>query len=579
MLRSGAVRTPLALFGLALFVRTLLFGLHPDAAYPDSYYYVDVARALQSGHGFNIDFIWSFVDVGGRIPAHPMLPIPSNAHWMPLASLIQLPTMWILGPTPLASTLPFLLIGSLAAPMTWLLAREIGASDRIALAAGIAVAIPAAATIYMAQPDNMSLYQPLGTAALWLAARGLRGHRRSFALAGLMVGLATLARNDGVLLGGAVGLAFFWDRWRAWRSNGSRLPAIPWRYAFGCFGLFLVVMAPWYLRQLLVFGSLSPSSTSGRILLIRTYEELDSVTSDTSLAGFLGQGIGPLLVSRVLGLVSAIQIFSVIAMSIVMAPFVIVGCWARRRSIDFGPFFIYAALLFGASGLLFAVHVPYGTFLHSAVALVPFSFIAGVEGLAIAARWVAVRRPKWTDQGAVRLFLIAGVGSVVLNAAAFATLAFPAWNADRDQVLAAGRALDAAGAPQSDLLLSADPGAFEYFTGRGGVVTPNDSLDVIRGVAADYGIRWLVLQRAHIVEPLAPVLESKVRPNWLGAPLYTIPYAGPNTGDAVIDAAPALAIYPICLDPSDTRCGGAAAGSRFTAGPGLTAGSWLGRTP
>ena len=121
MLRCHPVRIPFALYAFALLVRGLLFAVHPDAAYPDSYYYVDVARALQAGHGFNIDFIWSFVDVGGRIPAQTVLPIPSNAHWMPLASLVQLPTMWLLGPTALAAALPFLFIGALAAPMTWLL--------------------------------------------------------------------------------------------------------------------------------------------------------------------------------------------------------------------------------------------------------------------------------------------------------------------------------------------------------------------------------------------------------------------------------------------------------------------------
>jgi len=47
----------------------------------------------------------------------------------------------------------------------------------------------------------------------------------------------------------------------------------------------------------------------------------------------------------------------------VLAPFVVVGAWARRRSTDFGPFFLYAGLLFAASALIFAVHVPYGTFL------------------------------------------------------------------------------------------------------------------------------------------------------------------------------------------------------------------------
>ena len=561
MLRCDAVRIPFALYAFALAARAVLFAAHPDAAYPDSYYYVDVARALQAGHGFSIDFIWSFVDVGGRIPAQPMLPIPSNAHWMPLASIVQLPTMWLLGATPLASALPFLLIGALAAPMTWLLAREIGAGDLIAAAAAIAVSVPAAAAIYMAQPDNFALYQPLGTAALWLTARGLRGHGRSFALAGLMVGLATLARNDGVLLGAAAGLAFGWDRWRAWRSKGGRMPAIPWRYAFACFGLFLVVMAPWYLRQLAVFGSLSPSSSSGRILLIQNYEQMNSVTSDTSLAAFLGQGLGPLLASRLLGLVSALQIFFVIACSAVMAPFVIVGWWERRRSIDFGPFFLYAGLLFAASGLVFAVHVPYGTFLHSAVALVPFTYIAGLEGVAMAAMWVARRRRGWEEKRAARLFVAAAVATVLLNAGAFAYLAGGSWNTDRNLRLDALSALDRAGAPQTDLLLTSDPGGFEYFSGRAGVVTPNDSLDVIHQVAADYGTRWLILERAHIVSPLAPILEGKPRPDWIGPPIYTVPYTGPRTGDPNVDAAPAVAVFPICTTAGDTRCaiGGAAA--------------------
>ena len=557
------MRISIALFALALAVRAVVFGLHPDAAYPDSYYYVDVARALHAGQGFNIDFIWSFVDVGGRIPANPILPIPSNAHWMPLAAIIQLPTMWLLGTTPLASALPFLIVGSLAAPMTWLLAREIGCSPRVALLAGIAVAVPAAATLFMAQPDNLALYQPLGTAVLWLTVRGLKGHHGSYALAGFVVGLATLARNDGVLLGAVVGLAFAWDRGRAWRasrasrSNGSRVPAIPWRYAFACFGLFLVVMAPWYARQLAVFGSLSPSSTSGRILLIATYEQMNSVTGDTSLAGFLGQGVGPLLQSRALGLVSALQIYFVIAIPVVLAPFALMGAWARRHSLDFGPFFVYAALLFAASGLLFAVHVPYGTFLHSAVAMVPFTFILAFEGTVLASRWAARHRRAWTEEGAARLFLVAAAASVVVNAAAFTALTIPSWNADRDVRVATARALDAAGAPQTDLLLSADPGGFKYFTGRGGVVTPNDSLEVIRQVAADYGIRWLVLERAHLVGPMFPVIESKARPAWIGAPIFTLPYNGPATGDAAADSAPAVAIYPVCTRSGDLRCGSA----------------------
>ncbi len=85
------MRIPLLLYGLALAVRVVLIWHFPYPAYPDSSYYVDVAQALHSGHGFNVDFIWIFPEIGGAIPADPMLPIPSNAHWMPLASIVQLP--------------------------------------------------------------------------------------------------------------------------------------------------------------------------------------------------------------------------------------------------------------------------------------------------------------------------------------------------------------------------------------------------------------------------------------------------------------------------------------------------------
>ena len=80
------MRIPVALYLLALVARLAVAALFPDPAYPDSFYYVDVARQLAAGHGFNVDFIWIFPEVGGAIPANPVLPIPSNAHWMPLAS-------------------------------------------------------------------------------------------------------------------------------------------------------------------------------------------------------------------------------------------------------------------------------------------------------------------------------------------------------------------------------------------------------------------------------------------------------------------------------------------------------------
>ena len=107
--------TPLVLFATAFVVRAVVGTLFAGPAYPNSYYYVNLAEQLATGHGLSVDFIWNFVEVGGQIPADPTLPIPSNAHWLPLAALVQVPFIWLLGATPLAFGLPFWLIGAAAA--------------------------------------------------------------------------------------------------------------------------------------------------------------------------------------------------------------------------------------------------------------------------------------------------------------------------------------------------------------------------------------------------------------------------------------------------------------------------------
>ncbi len=539
------MRTPIALYVLALAVRLVLIALFPDPAYPDSYYYVDVARAVADGRGLQVDFIWIFAEVGGTIPAVPTLPIPSNAHWMPLASLVQVPFIWLLGPTAVASALPFALIGSLAAPLAWAIGRDAAMQPLVAIGAGVLTAIPALSIVYMTQPDNFSLYQPLVTGALWMAARGLKGHSRSFALGGLLVGLATLSRNDGLLVGATLGLAFAYDRWRAWRSAGSRAPAIPLWAAAACFGLFLVVMAPWWIRQLEVFGQLSPSTASGKVLYIRSIEEWNSITTPATLGHLLGQGPGPLVLSRIGGFVAAVGIFTTLVAGGILLPLMLVGAWARRRAVDFGPFFTYTAILFAFSALVSAVHVPGGTFIHSAVALAPHAYLLALEGVAVAVAWVAVRRPRWDRETAMRLFTTAAVGFAVIAAIPAALAVQSRWRQERTERLAVSAALDLAGAAPDARLMTIDAAGYRYHTGHGGVVTPNDPLDAIEEVARAYRIEWLVIERDDAVPALGPVFSGEARPRWIGPRLIGIP--GPG-GDM------SAAIYPVCVSSADPRC-------------------------
>ena len=540
------MRIPVALYLLALVARLVVAAGFPDPAYPDSFYYVDVARQLAAGNGFSVDFIWIFPEIGGAIPANPVLPIASNAHWMPLASLVQVPFIWLLGPTAMASSIPFAIIGALAAPLAWAIGRDTGARPYVSLGAGILVALPALSFVYMAQPDNFSLYQPLVAGSLFLAGRGMCGNPRAFALAGLLAGIATLSRNDGVLVLAVLGATFLWDRWRTVRPFGGsprRPPRIPLAAALGAVALFALAVVPWYLRQLAVFGTLSPSTASGKVLFIRDIGEWNSITIPATLDHLLGMGWGPLLMTRVGGLVAGLFIFSVLVGALVLVPFLLVGAWRRRRDATFGPFFGYATLLLACCALVSAVHVPGGTFIHSAVALAPHGYVLALEGVVLAVAWLAARRRGWDADAAGRVFVGGAVAFGVACAIWGSLTVHAGWDEKRGRAQAVAAALDGAGAPADDRVMSIDAAGTKYWTGHGGVVLVNDPIETVEEVARAYDIRWLVLERSDGVPSTKEILLDGVRPAWVGPPVL-------ERED--------VALYPVCLDAGDARCEGAA---------------------
>jgi len=547
---AATLRVSAALFvaGLAARVATAL--PFPQPGYPDADYYMAVARQLASGHGFTIPYIWSFVDVGGRLPAAGMLPIPSDAHWMPLAAIVQVPFIWLLGPTWLASSLPFWLLGALAVPITYLLGIDAGLDRRVSLAAAVLMIVPGAAAPYLSQPDNFSLYMVLAVLALWLCVRGSAGDRRAFALGGVVVGLAMLARTDGVLLGVPFAVAFGREQWVRWRSSERGSAHIGSGSAIACFALFLLVMAPWWSRDLSLFGSISPSSSYGRILWIRTYDEQFTVGQPSTPATFFSQGLGPLVASRIGGLGAAIEVIGGTPLLFFLVPFMAIGAWLHRHDAAFRPWLVYGVTFLVSSALVFAVHLPYGMALHSGMALVPQAYLLTVVGIGVAVQWVAERRPSWDAPRATRNFTLIAIAVAWLAGGGATWRLASQWQGEADYRTAL---LDAHPVPATDRLMSADPGAYWYRWDIAGVPTPYDPLAVVRQAAALYDVRWLVLEKDFIVPSLEPVLAGTVHPAWLSKPVAVVPPVPGATGpDATL---PQAELFAVCLSPGDARCG------------------------
>jgi hypothetical protein len=405
----------------------------------------------------------------------------------------------------------------------------------------------------MVQPENFAILHPLVAATLWLTARGLKGDGLSFALAGLLAGLATLARNDGVLLAGAIALVWLADRLRWWRSRrGARAwthmddrRPIPLLAAVLAGVLFLVVMAPWWARQLAVFGSISPTSSNGAALWLIDIREWNSITIDHTPARFFSQGLAAIVASRVEGLLGALGNFAVMICSVVLVPFLILGALARRHSRDFQPWFVYTFVAFAGATFLYPLHVPGGAFIHTAIGLAPHAAILSVEGVLLIVAWIAGRRRHWETGLAGSVFVWGIVALVAASAAIFTPALHAGWDSTRQPRQALAAELDELGIRPEDRLLSIDAGGFKYWTGRPGVVIPDDPIETIEAVARAYEIRWLVVERADTVRAMAPVLEGS-RPSWIGPSSFSVPAA-----DAGL---PALALYPVCTSETDTRC-------------------------
>jgi hypothetical protein len=102
------------------------------------------------------------------------------------------------------------------------------------------------------------------------------------------------------------------------------------------------------------------------------------------------------------------------------------------------------------------------------------------------------------------------------------------------------------GVGPNDRLLTIDAAGWNYWTGRPGVVTPDDPIETIEAVARAYETRWLIVEREDAARALGPVLQDDVRPSWIGPAVYSIPAADGGT--------PRLALYPVCTAPGDARC-------------------------
>lgn len=477
----------------AIVARTLAVALVPWPPFTDPAYYSLVAQRLAEGHGFTIPVLYSFLEVGSRIPDPATLPVASNGHWMPLTSIVAAGSMALFGPTYVAGTIPLVVLSAALAPFTYWLALELGASRGAAIAAGILAIFAGPLLIMYPTTDNFAVFGVAGAGSLYASTRAIGASRPGpwLVLAGALAGLATLARIDGVLLTIAVATAWFVRRgWSPWRPAVTGGASVAWGAASAL--AFLAVIAPWAARNLATYGSPLPSA-GGHTLWIRTYNEQFSIGHEVSLGTYLDWGLPNIVGSKLTAAGELIGRTGVLLGGVFLL-FFAAGLWMRRREPRLAPFAVYFAVMFVAMAGIFTFHAPRGAFYHSAPAWLPWAFAIGTMAVAPTATaagrlWPFLRRPATH-----RFLLTAGVaGAIVLSVVGSAIL-HAQWSRSRDRDEQAAAYL-LANAERTDVVMGSDPASIFPLTQNPGVAAPFDPYPVVEDVVEAYGVDWVVVYR------------------------------------------------------------------------------------
>ena len=491
MSRAVAWRDLTVLTFVALVVRGLGALLVPFPPHVDSAYYTMVAEQLATGQGFTAPALWSFLEVGGRLPADPSLPVPSNGHWMPMPAIVAAASMAIFGPDWRAGQLPMVLLSSFLVPVTYVAGWMLFGSRRIAIPG--AVLALAAGPLLLMYPlvESFAVFGVLGATALLASIRAVDAERPGpwLVAAGLAAGLASLTRIDGTLLTLAPATAWLVRRpFGHGSAFGSPLRAIGWGFASAA--VFLVVVSPWLVRNLEVFGTAFPSP-GDRMLWIRDYNEHLSISMDLTLERYLDWGAPAILASKALAAVGILGRTLGLFGGIFAASF-FVGLWVFRRNRRLAPFSVYVVVMFATMILLFTEHAPKGAFLHTAPAWLPIALPVGVAAIApmadgIGRFWPFLRRPRTH-----RFLEVVGVAGAIVLAIAGAVALAQQWDVRLERHRAAAEFLNAE-ASLDDTLFAADPSSLYLLTGLRGVATSFDPYPVLEQVVEGYGVDWVVV--------------------------------------------------------------------------------------
>jgi hypothetical protein len=485
-------RDLLLLYLAGLLVVSFAAWLTPAPGYMDAEYYTLTGRRLASGAGFTENFIWNYLDDPQALPR------PSHTFWMPLTSLLAAAGIWVSGSQSYwAARLGFLLIGALIPPLTAFLGYQLHQNRTLARLAGGFALFSGFFWIYVPAVDGFTLYMLLGgllalAVPLLFSAPPPAGHFVAFGV-GLLIGLMQLTRTDGSLfLVAALALLILRRKVLPVRTSLAGALVL-------LLGGYLLVIGPWYARNLQEFGALTAPGTA-RVLWLTSYDELytyppGSLTFDH----WLSSGWTEITNVRLWALGQNSLTWLAVQSSVFLFPFMLAGAWQARK--NRGVQFMALAWLLTISLMTLVFPFPgvRGSFFHAAAAFQPLLWALAPLGLEAFIGW-GVRTRGWWVVPARRVF---STGLLIFAMLFTLIVSLPKIQRDAEGLSGAGaegryeqvEALlrQERYLPTTPAMVNNPPG-YTLVTGRTTLAIPYGSLDQVYAAASRYGAGVLLLE-------------------------------------------------------------------------------------
>lgn len=353
------------LFLFALLVRMTVGSIVPYPSLDDPAFYYKVAENLSQGRGLVIDALWSYLVPFASV-THP-----SNEYWQPLPSLIIGAVFAVTGPSfPIAQAIGAV-VGATLAPITWLIARDAivphtGWRGQAILAALLVTLNPL--LVYQSIIVDSSVYfAALGAACLWVTSR-MDESPKAMWITGGLAGLSYLTRSEGLLL---VALVLVIAMTQSHPTERSRHAA----YVLVAAGIFIV---PWWVRQVMTFGSPFPAPTF-LLMLLPNYPTLFHYGEPSFASGLPPIDIGQQVSWRFSGLLHNLGVFAGQAL-VPWAFFLPMGLptFGGRKVLWMAVAGL--GVLYLPSALLFPVLTGSGAFYHAVGAVLPALTVLAMLG-------------------------------------------------------------------------------------------------------------------------------------------------------------------------------------------------------